>query len=619
MNTNASPDKNGINITIDDLRTFNFEEILLRPLDHPFFEGQKSHTCFNYARQFLAEAEAAAKEGDITRQVICGLFCWLCSPQFQFDYDINRGYDAPSLPRLTESYYEPLLIIVTKLEDPELQARVADILWELREGDYQIAELAVDAYLSSARRLEDPVNPFDGVRCIERALQIAAQLNRKGEKYKKTISHIEEVLQRFNGEDPKWFSCRLMNFLLEKKEGEPSVYIPLTQKLAEAAESKCNWELARDYWDIQAQWYERQQNKEGIYNAKRRAAETYVSHAKEYNNVDNVMGATAKLSSAIEALRRIRAPKEDIDRVHALKLKYQARNDDFKEYSSSINISDIVGSARNAVKGKSLRECVLIIAANIQSPLTDMLRESTTNLIERYPFQPLIQKQLLDEKGRVIAKHPTIEFGNEDSREQYIRECMYEQAILHQSVTAQGIIIPALFQIALEHHIRQDDLREFVVNNPFVPPQHEGIFLRGLYLGFKFDFMLAIHLLIPQIENSIRYLLEQRGVITSYLDAQGIQEEYPLGKLLYMEAVKDIFDKDILFDLQGLLVERFGSNLRNWLAHGRLNDLEANSLRAVYAWGLILRLCCTPTLIQETTTEKTKTQSNTQNSEIGGA
>ena len=91
---------------------------------------------------------------------------------------------------------------------------------------------------------------------------------------------------------------------------------------------------------------------------------------------------------------------------------------------------------------------------------------------------------------------------------------MYEQAKNQQQFLAIGLIVPALEQINLDHHISPNDLVEIVTNSPFIPPDRQNIFLRGLYHGFILDFMVASSLLVPQIENSLRYVLQQHGVIS---------------------------------------------------------------------------------------------------------
>ena len=112
------------------------------------------------------------------------------------------------------------------------------------------------------------------------------------------------------------------------------------------------------------------------------------------------------------------------------------------------------------------------------------------------------------------------------------------------------------------------------------------------------EYLTATHLLIPQVENSIRYLLEQRGVTVSRLDDQGIQDERPLNDLLYCTEVVEIFGEGVAFDLQGLLVERYGSNLRNRVAHGLISSDEFYSVEVPYFWWITLRLCCLPIIAQ---------------------
>jgi hypothetical protein len=49
--------------------------------------------------------------------------------------------------------------------------------------------------------------------------------------------------------------------------------------------------------------------------------------------------------------------------------------------------------------------------------------------------------------------------------------------------------------------------------------------------------------------------------------------------------------EDLVFDLQGSLVERFGVNLRNRMAPGLMEDDEFASPTVLYFWWLVLRIC----------------------------
>jgi hypothetical protein len=68
--------------------------------------------------------------------------------------------------------------------------------------------VAIDAYLESAARLEDPVNWSSGDKRLEQALNLSLSIGDKARK-KKIIAEIEMVLARYNGNDPLWLSLYL--------------------------------------------------------------------------------------------------------------------------------------------------------------------------------------------------------------------------------------------------------------------------------------------------------------------------------------------------------------------------------------------------------------------------
>ena len=111
--------------------------------------------------------------------------------------------------------------------------------------------------------------------------------------------------------------------------------------------------------------------------------------------------------------------------------------------------------------------------------------------------------------------------------------------------------------------------------------------------GFHGRLAESVHLLIPQLENSIRYLLQQSGVITSGFDSDGIQDDHDLNRTLYIKDLVKILGEDRVFALKGLLVERCGSNFRNRFAHGLLGVHDVFALPGfLYVWWLTLHLCC---------------------------
>ena len=609
MGNSESASDRGIGITIDDLRSFDFERVLSKQGDNP--DGVEGRTCSNYSKNFVEESKLAESEGDHKRETICDLFAILTSLRFYFNDEFKKPFPPPDI---NEEYLEPLQQIVPELEDPELRARIADILWYLRiDMSFQYAELAVDAYLETGTRFDRVDASSDRALRIERALQIAAALGRKGQKYTTTIDFIETELKEMKEANILYGPARLLSLLREHQQGDSEVYIPYASYLAEEFENKNGWEGAREIWYIARDWHRFAEDDKGARCAERRAAMTYEPEALGWMKLGTHthFKVIELLQRGVTALRNSGASQDDVKRVHALFLEKQASYDDHKEVSFSVDITESVQTVKRSFRDRSVADCIYGLAADIKPPSVKWLKAQADELQSKHQMQYLFTKRLVDEQGKVIGKRPGNTYDDNNGLENSIRITMYEQAKHSQRATAFCLILPALEQINLDHHISPNDLVDIVTNSPFIPPDRQHIFLRGLYHGFVLDFMVASSLLVPQIENSIRYVLQQHSVIVSKYDSDGIQEEYNLGNLLYkVPQVKETFGQDLLFDLQGLLQERFGSNFRNRLAHGLVTDNEYMSWSSAYAWGLVLHLCCAPLLARQSAVQNAKTANN---------
>ena len=154
----------------------------------------------------------------------------------------------------------------------------------------------------------------------------------------------------------------------------------------------------------------------------------------------------------------------------------------------------------------------------------------------------------------------------------------------------QAQIIPALNQILMEYRVTKEFLRLLCYHSPIVPESHDDLMASALWCGFEHDFGNGIHLLAPQVEHLIRTLLKSKGVHTSNVDKEGVENENGLSTLLDHPRSESILGEDLLFELKAVLTESVGPNLRNEVAHGLLNDSNSHSSASVYCWWLVLRL-----------------------------
>lgn len=414
--------------------------------------------------------------------------------------------------------------------------------------------------------------------------------------YKQVIAHIEDSLERHKENDPSYLFAELMEILLEQKEGDSTEYSELSGKHALSAKDDPDWHRPKTYWELQARWLVRAKDDVGSRAARIREAEQYECAAKDLVNRPHpdYLSAAAILKSAIQAYQRIGAEEEGISNLHRELLEYQRKGlSQMGIVSAETSIDEPYRDAINSVKGKSLSEAIHALAMICVPPKLDSLRLDVTQLMQEYPLQYLIPWSQQDALGRTTGFVPSSFSKDPDEREASFRSHLLRSASNMRALIVLARIEPARQEILQEHSVSGQDFAPLVTDNPFVPEGREESFIRGLYAGLESEFKVAVPLLVPEMENSIRHVLSQSGVITSGLDSKGIQKVYGLGKLLNLPEMKEIFGEDITFDLQGLLVRSktgVGDNLRNDFAHGLMNAEDFNRTHAVYLWWLMLHL-----------------------------
>jgi len=553
--------------------------------------------CIEYSEQFQKKSQEAGASGDAKNQKLFAVLAHITGVALisdKYEEFVARGLI------LSDEDLTFFKEVTPEISDPELKARVADIIWiRQRQGNYQMAQVAVQSYLESAQQLEYP-KQWNRCYCrIKRALNLAASLGKTN--LTNVIKHIEVVLDKYNGEEPSLLSAKLMQLLLEQKQGDPSKYAELAEKAATNAEKTQDWDIARIYWEIKAKWHRQEKKKDDERKALMFAAETYVKESEDFLNCSQVsyINVCDSLKRAIEALRKVPSTEERRKELHKTMLEYQPKClAEMNVISQSVDISLIVKEARDMVKNKNLYDALFALAIGNSLPRVSDLRKQVEESSNEFVFQALMPKIMMNENGEIVARQPWM-FSNDPKQvEDAIRAKMFEYARNFSWFTqAQAVIEPARYQINLEHYTLVNDFFPIVANNPFIPEGREDIYAQGLHAGLKGDFLVASHLLIPQIENSIRYLLEQRGFITSGLDDRGIQDKHDINTLLRerRSELEEIFgSEDIVFNLEGLLVQRFGANLRNLMAHGLIDYKGFFSLEGSYLWWLTLHLCCLP-------------------------
>ncbi|GAB2686643.1 hypothetical protein GCM10027037_05790 [Mucilaginibacter koreensis] len=207
----------------------------------------------------------------------------------------------------------------------------------------------------------------------------------------------------------------------------------------------------------------------------------------------------------------------------------------------------------------------------VKQKFVDDLKDKT----EEYLFLKFMGSTMTDEEGNTVAVSP----DNAD--------LIYRDAAMTRDIHCKTLLRPAYDKFTDKFAISETEIFWLIEKSKFVPEDRIDIFTHGLYHGFCGNFAVAVQLLIPQIENGLRHVLKTHGIITKKI-LEDIQTENSLA--FFFSHLKEILTEDLLFDLEGLLNESFGNNIRNLVAHGKYSTSRFFAPAGFYTWWLALKL-----------------------------
>lgn len=186
-----------------------------------------------YASLFSAKAQEA-KLNNLKKYAVFTLLAVVSAPPLQFDQDPDplNYLDQTTEPldyfgycdnnEGIELIYNHLNILedwASEISDAELRARIAEFVWFFSEEPsiipFAMPKLAVDSYLESAKNLEN-LGEWDlWFTKVKRAVHLAWDISYH---FPKVIAYIEEILNKYEGEDSFSLSNKLEELLQECKK-----------------------------------------------------------------------------------------------------------------------------------------------------------------------------------------------------------------------------------------------------------------------------------------------------------------------------------------------------------------------------------------------------------------
>lgn len=553
------------------------------------------NTCLEFCRLY----HTAVQRTSVTDEQAVYKFLAELTSMGLADAGRDPEFDTPRLAeQLTDSDYAAIQALLSNATDPELRARLADILW-ICTKDHKAARGAVAAYLESAKRLEDVKNWVEFIARLGRARVIAASLGRNNDQRTTVAAYASDLLDLWHANEKGLCCTHLIGCLLELDHDDPGKLAGIACGIAARLESEEDWHFAEHYRNLEARCYRRAGCEQDAEEAARRAAETMASAGEFFasKGIGHYMQAAHHLSKAVNALRQARAAPQRIRDVHDLLHDVQEKSvQELQQITTpGIDISEHIENSRKLVRTCDFETAILRLAAGIDPLDPDELEQRVRESINQAPLHHFIEAAAMNERGMTVGRRPSMLTSDPKEFQEALNAEVFQQATdIDYPFKWRAFIQPVLETIRSRFTTRAQDFAFLVRHNSFIPRGREEIFARGIAAGFADDWPLAAHFLVPQIENSIRHVLQQRGhgTLTATLSQEGIQEARPLHDLLGLVEVTEIFGRAFIFDLRCVLTERFGANLRNRLCHGLMPTNGFFDVSVGYAWWLTLRLCC---------------------------
>ena len=491
--------------------------------------------------------------------------------------------------------------ILKDIDEPWLKARLADLLWLcLRPRNPDHARAAINAYTSH------PIDPETWLRdiddCWERATRLCHQL-----RWHEKLEEIEgELYTAFlvDYPDSPFMHLRLAG-LLKKLNPASDNSKAIAQRifdLGSALNGANNFFESRGYFELAEKLYKKLKDDDQWLSTLILLAE---SHEKEGDSRvgGSQMAANSFYENAIQAYRKIpvkyRGQFNVDDRLTQLRDKLSksgegSLNEMGMFQTPSVDIRETIDASIEHVKGKDRPEVGLLFFTGFYGgPNVEELEVTAKEIVNHSPLSSLFGATHMSADGRVIGKTPAANLSaseDDEANQAILMRQLIQQFTIEIQLVVRGNILPALEQLTKEHRFSRRLLEDLCYHSPIVPEGRKFLVATALWFGFERDFSNAIHLLSPQLEHMVRCQLKAAGAHTSNVDKEGIENENGLSSLMDMPEAAAVFGGDLVFEIKAIFTESIGSNLRNEVAHGMLDDNSSSSLASVYAWWMLLRI-----------------------------
>lgn len=557
-----------------------------------------SFDIYDYSRHFKEQAKKGKYSSEKEISELLVLLSRICEFHFQPNEKIPFApmIESPvGRSMIAEDLVDEQLDILNRFAGetlPEtLLARLCDILW-LRRRDPDSARKAITSYLIVAEKgnHEDHWPRADDY--ARRSIRIAKELGRRSKEradVQKKISQLYDyAFANPSKNDGRLWPLALAEIMLD--EFEDADFEQIGRKCIETGNNMPDVWTKDKYFKLAGQAFIRAKlplEKSQAYSKCGGCWEDYANLLRKSENPNGLRIADS-LEQAIEAYRKAGKKQKAEELIQELQKAQLLMESQMQTIEVRSDISKSVKRVLGLMDNKVGMDAVLAYISLIKPPDYNLMLKASKKEIANFPVSHLMPTKIVTQEGNTAAR--TEGFLTQEL-EELSRTCC-EQYELTRSISA------AFLEAAREKLLEDKEqkwiqaISQLIENTRIISSNRRDIMIRCLRAGFEGDWLVFIHLVIPQIENLIRTIVSEAGGKTTSM-RNGVMLEIGLNDLLFDDdstnpVIISALGTDLTWDLRTLLVVQSGPNLRNRLCHGLASPEQLSDGNVKYLLWLTL-------------------------------
>jgi hypothetical protein len=481
----------------------------------------------------------------------------------------GRMMESPSIQRVNAKVISYWTQRFQSTSNSLMQARYAGLVYDFTQkvtGEkphhyHSVATTYCQALLKVAKERNHD-NEVDIIQKLERALFIATSFKKQ-----ELITTAKEIIldyERFIAEDSK---PNLWGFSFDLLIDNKKVVLSTDEEkgVIECLEDRLNRLKDGEPWICKkaAERLARYYRSKGLQEECSRVVRTL---GKSFESASSSADSLTA-SSLLEHMHQVYTQFNFVDDAERLlkiirELGAGVRNE-MKAISDEIKISlDEIEVYVEQILDGNLDETLTRIAINY-IPRRNEIEKQLYDRSRIDPISIVLSNRIIDEQGRFVATVGSLE------------EELDGNVVIQTSrnLDVSAISLNAVLDQAIKKFsIDSDKLVNYLFHSPVFDTLQRDFLLKGIQNYFEKDFIVATHLLIPQIEATVRKLVEiSGGTVLKPAKQGGGFQLITLGDLLRSEQIKQALGElgeDASLYFQVVLTDQRGWNIPNDICHG---------------------------------------------------